>query len=128
MHLLFSSSQVSDYEEELTNFGLITDTRVPDPEKPVAAAFDKFGMKFVLTEAFTVDRLKTWLTRLTENQLEPYLISQEEEEADWTSPVKVAVGRTWRRMVENNEKDVLVVFHAPWCKHCKQVMPGKIQM
>ena len=42
----------------------------------------------------------------------------------WSPPSSSSVGRTWRRMVEKNEKDVLVVFHAPWCKHCQVLMPA----
>ena len=37
----FSLSRVSDYEEELTAFGLLGDSIIPDPEKPLVAAFDK---------------------------------------------------------------------------------------
>jgi len=33
------------------------------------------------------------------------------------------VGNTWRKIVEDPTKDVLIELYAPWCGHCKQLEP-----
>ena len=58
-------------------------------------------------------------------ELEPFLRSSAapgpgEEEEDG---VRVVVADTWRQEVAARDRDTLVPFHAPWCGHCKMMMP-----
>jgi len=50
-------------------------------------------------------------------------IRSEEIPADNNGPVTVVVAKNFDQIVLDNTKDVLLEFYAPWCGHCKHLVP-----
>lgn len=53
---------------------------------------------------------------------EPIVKSEEIPEKQESNVIKI-VGKTHDQLVQDNKKDVLVKYYAPWCGHCKRLAP-----
>lgn len=71
----------------------------------------------------TEENIKSFVDKFLKNELKQHLLSQDLPE-DWDkTPVKTLVATNFDDVVFNKDKDVLVEFYAPWCGHCKQLVP-----
>ncbi|KAK7595556.1 hypothetical protein V9T40_013381 [Parthenolecanium corni] len=114
----FAVSAKDDFQHELNEFGF---DYVPS-EKPLICARDANKQKFVMKDEFSIENLEKFMQELSEGKLSPYLKS-EDVPADNSAPVKVAVAKNFDEVVANNGKDTLIEFYAPWCGHCKKLVP-----
>merc|ERR1712062_203765 len=113
----FAVSDKNDFQHELSEFGL--DYVAGD--KPVVTA--RVGvLKYKMTEEFSMETLKDFLTQLEAGNVEPWIKSEAVPDNS-ENDVKVAVAKNFEELVTNSEKDVLVEFYAPWCGHCKKLTP-----
>ena len=55
-------------------------------------------------------------------EVEPHIKSEVPPE-DNDGPVTIVTGKTFNDIVMNEDKDVLTMFYAPWCGHCKKLEP-----
>jgi len=113
----FAVSDKNDFQQELSEFGL----DYVSGDKPVVTARDK-GLKYKMTEEFSMETLKDFLTQLEAGNVEPWIKSEAVPDNS-ENDVKVAVAKNFDELVSNSEKDVLVEFYAPWCGHCKKLTP-----
>jgi protein disulfide-isomerase A1 len=75
------------------------------------------------SDELSAEVLKQFVQDFLDGKLKQHLLSQDVPE-DWNAePVKVLVADNFDSVALDTTKDVLVEFYAPWCGHCKQLVP-----
>ncbi|XP_033823789.1 protein disulfide-isomerase A3 [Periophthalmus magnuspinnatus] len=118
--LNFAVANKNSFMHELTEFGLDGSSG----ELPLVAIRTARGDKYVMTEEFSRDgkALESFLQDYFDGKLKRYLKSEPIPE-DNDGPVKVLVAENFDSIVNDDSKDVLIEFYAPWCGHCKNLEP-----
>ena len=80
--------------------------------------FKKYKLKGEISYDNVIKFIKDW----EENKLKRSLKSEKEPKNN-NGNVFIIVGKNFEKEVINNDKDVMVLFYAPWCNHCKEFMP-----
>ncbi|XP_063623680.1 protein disulfide-isomerase [Cydia splendana] len=148
--LLFLSKKNGDFDKYVQEIKPVAKTyrdrimsvAIDTDEDDHARILEFFGMKKDETPAARLIALEQDMAKykpasneLSANVIEEFVQSffagtlkqhllTEELPADWAAkPVKVLVATNFDEVVFDPTKKVLVEFYAPWCGHCKQLVP-----
>merc|ERR1712107_164568 len=128
--MIFSSAKDDDHKDRIETArkiakdhkGELMFVSVTTDEEEHKRVLDFFGI--VDTPTFRICNINEDFIKYKAGELEADLKSEDVPE-DWdAAPVKVLVGKNFAEVAYDKNKDVFVEFYAPWCGHCKSLLPS----
>lgn len=78
--------------------------------------------RYPMKGEITGENIIKFVDNYRDGKLKPTFKSEETPKKN-DGPVKIVVGNTYREIVFDESKDVLMEIYAPWCKYCQEFAP-----
>jgi len=118
LKLTFAISNVEDFRSELGEYGIDS----PSVDNKYIIGRGRNGEKYKFDGEYSVENLEKFARDLVAGNLEAYLKSESIPESN-PDAVRTVVAKNFNDIVNDDSKDVLIEFYAPWCGHCKTLAP-----
>ena len=92
------------------------------PTVRIIEASDKIAKKYLMKGEINEKNILNFVENWENKKLKEYFKTEEIPEYN-DREVFILVGKSFKKEVLSNDKDVLVLFFAPWCKYCKEFYP-----
>mmetsp|Transcript_33002 Transcript_33002/g.95556 ORF Transcript_33002/g.95556 Transcript_33002/m.95556 type:complete len:441 (-) Transcript_33002:34-1356(-) len=122
--LVFNVGDKEDFSYLLEDYGL----ELPD-KKHVGVGIQEGNNYYKMTEPFNVDNLRAFVADYAAGKLTPKVKEEPdygagaEEDDDEETAVVTVTDSNFAEVVNDDSKDVMVEFYAPWCGHCQALKP-----
>jgi protein disulfide isomerase family A protein 3 len=118
LNVNFAISQIDEFKAELAEFGF---DHTLDNQKHILARGPN-AEKYKCDAEYSVENLEKFARDLAAGNVEQFLKSEPIPAANDEAVVTV-VAKNFDEIVNDESKDVLIEFYAPWCGHCKTLAP-----
>jgi len=88
---------------------------IQEPQAQTKFPFDQ-------TKTINAETIREFVGGYVAGGIKPSIKSEPPPEKN-DEPVKVVVAEEFDKLVMDQERDVLIEFYAPWCGHCKKLVP-----
>lgn len=112
----FAISNSDEFKQELAEFG------IDQTSDKIIIGRGPNSEKYKFDGQYSVENLEKFARDLVAGNLEVYMKSESIPESS-TDAVVTVVGKNFNEIVNDESKDVLIEFYAPWCGHCKTLAP-----
>lgn len=115
--LTVAMSNEQEYSNELNELSL-----ADWGEEVAVAIWAGRRQRYAMKEDFTTENVQDFVSDYFAHKLRPIIKSQPVPKKN-KGPVKIVVGSTFDKIVNDPSKDVMIELYAPWCGHCKKLEP-----
>jgi len=84
---------------------------------------DKLYKSDIDGDKLNKDDIKAFVQKYVDGKVEQYIKSEDIPAPAKAGEVQVVVGKTFEEIVTKTETDTFIVAYAPWCGHCKHLLP-----